>query len=353
LTNVSVLGATGYTGRELLALLARHPHAALTHATTTTRAGMSLAEVHPSLRGVLDGRLEAFDAAAVAADSQVVFSCLPHKESMHAVNALLEANPRLKVVDLSGDFRFHSAADYEATYGVPHVAPGLLTRTAYGVPELHRDAILTSQIVANAGCYPTSALLALAPLARRGLLEGEVLVDAKSGVSGAGATPTPTTHFAEANESVKPYNALVHRHQPEMNEQLHAIAGEGLELLFVPHLVPMTRGLLSTIWCTLREAHTAADVQAVLEEDYTREPFVRVLPPGQLPDTKHSVGTNFADVGFALHANGRRLVIACALDNLVKGASGQALQNFNLLAGHAETAGLLPNPPMAKKVVLE
>lgn len=348
--HVSVLGATGYTGRELLALLAHHPQAALAHATTTTRAGVPLAEAHPGLRHVVDGVLEPFDAGAVASDSDVVFSCLPHKESMGAVAATLAQNPKIKVVDLSGDFRFKDAAAYQAAYGVPHAAPQLLSKTAYGIPELFRDSIRKAHIVANPGCYPTSTLIPLAPFARRGLLTGDVLVDAKSGVSGAGATPTPATHYPEANESVKAYSALVHRHQPEMNEQLAAVGARSTELLFVPHLIPMTRGILSTIYATLTKPHTTDEVQTLLATDYKAEPFVRILPKGELPETKHTVGTNFVDVGFALHTNGRRLVLVSALDNLVKGASGQAVQNLNLITGQPETAGLLPrlralNPP--------
>lgn len=351
--HASVLGATGYAGRELLELLARHPGVDLAHATTTSRPGVALGDVHPSLRGVLEGSLEAFDPAAVAADSDVVLSCLPHKESMAAVKPVLDANPKVKVVDLSGDFRFRDAAAYEKAYGVKHVAPQLLARTAYGIPELFRERVKKAQIVANPGCYPTSTVIPLAPFARRGLLTGDVLVDAKSGVSGAGATPTQGTHFPEANESTKAYSALVHRHQPEMNEQLHAVGGRGVELLFVPHLVPMNRGILSTIYATLARPHTADQVQALLLEDYAKEPFVRVLPKGELADTKNTTHTNFIDVGFALHTNGTRLVLTCALDNLTKGASGQAVQNMNLLTGTPETAGLLPQLKQPKKVVAQ
>lgn len=349
--HVSVLGATGYTGRELLQLLAHHPQASLVHATTTTRAGVALGDVHPSLRGVLPGNLEAFDAAAVAADSDIVFSCLPHKESMGPIAAVLAKNPKAKFIDLSGDFRFKDAKLYEAAYGVKHVAPQLLSKTAYGIPELFRQAIQKATIVANPGCYPTSTVIPLAPFAKRGLLKGEVLVDAKSGVSGAGATPTPTTHYVEANESVKAYSALTHRHQPEMQEQLEAVGGKGVELLFVPHLVPMNRGILATIYCTLTKRHTPEQVQAILTEDYAKEPFVRVLEKGTLPDTKHTTGNNFLDIGFSLHTNGTRLVLVAALDNLIKGASGQAVQNMNLLAGLPETAGLLPQLKTSKKVV--
>lgn len=339
MVKVTILGATGYTGRELLSILSRHPSVALAHATTTTRAGVPIAEAHPSLAGSVSGVLEPFDAAVVANDSDVVLSCLPHKESMVAVAAVLEHNPKLKVVDLSGDFRFKDAAEYRAAYGVPHAAPKLLPKVAYGLPELFRAAIARAPLVANPGCYPTAALLPLAPFAKKDLLEGEVIVDAKSGVTGAGASPTPATHFPEANESVKAYSPLVHRHQPEMEEQLAAL-GADVDVHFAPHLVPMNRGILATIYATLTKPHTPAQVHALLAEAYTKEPFVRVLPPDRLPETKHTTGTNFVDVGFALHSNGTRLVLVSALDNLVKGASGQAVQNLNLISGLPETAGL-------------
>lgn len=338
--SVSVLGATGYTGRELLQLLARHPQAALAHATTTSKPGVALGEAHPSLNGTLPGFLEPFDAARVAQDSDVVLSCLPHKESQKSIAAIVEAKPKVKVIDLSGDFRFKDAADYEAAYGIPHSAPHLLPRAAYGIPELFRDEIRKAPLVANPGCYPTSVLLALAPFAKAGLLEGDVIVDAKSGVSGAGATPTQGTHFVEANESLRPYSALVHRHQPEMAEQLSAL-GADVDVQFVPHLVPMNRGILSTIYATLSKPLTTAQAREHLAKAFAKEPFLRVLPVGELPDSKNTTGTNFCDVGAVVHPNGRRLVVAAALDNLVKGASGQAVQNMNLQTGLPETTGLL------------
>ncbi len=341
-----MLGATGYAGRELLRLLLQHPQAKLVHATTTSRPGVALGDAHPSLRGAIHGSLEAFDAKAVAADSDAVFSCLPHKESQHAVAAILGHNPKTKVIDLSGDFRFKRAADYEAAYGVPHAAPQLLAKTAYGLTELFRSQVAKASIVANPGCYPTATLLPLAPFAKAGLLEGDVIVDAKSGVSGAGASPTATTHYVEANESTKAYSPFVHRHQPEMREQLAAL-GAPLDVHFVPHLVPMSHGILASIYATLRKPLTATEAHDRLAKAYAEDPFVRVLKPDQLPDTKHTVGSNFADIGVA--TTGRRLVLLCALDNLVKGASGQAIQNLNVMAGLPETAGLLPGSPSPLK----
>lgn len=339
--SVSILGATGYTGGELLRLLSRHPRTRLAHATTTSKPGVALAEAHPDLRGVVSGVLEPFDAPTVAAESDVVFSCLPHTESQKAVVPLLKANPKVKVIDLSGDFRFKSAADYQAAYGVPHLGPQYLSQAAYGIPELFRPEIRRARIVANPGCYPTSTLIPLAPLAKAGLLAGDVIVDAKSGVSGAGATPTPDTHFPEANESVKAYKPLIHRHQPEMVEQLTRVAGRLVPIHFVPHLVPLNRGILATIYCTLSKPQTPTKIHALLTDAYPKEPFVRILPQGALPEVRNTTGTNFVDIGFALNGPGNFLVLVAALDNLTKGAAGQAVQNLNVMAGEPETAGLL------------
>lgn len=321
-------------------LLARHPDVALSAATTTSKPGVPIAEVHPDLRGVVDGTLQALDPVLVAESTDFVFSCLPHTESQKAVAELLDHNPKLRVIDFSADFRFRKAADFEATYGVPHVAPKLLRETVYGLPELFRTSIRNARIVANPGCYPTAALVPLAPLARAGLLEGPILVDAKSGVTGAGANPTQETHFPEANESVKPYKAFQHRHQPEMEEQLLASTGKHLPIRFVPHLVPMNRGILSTIYAKLAKPKTVEQVHQTLGEAYAGEPFVRVLPRGALPDTKYTAHTNFLDVGVAVDAETQIVCLTSALDNLVKGASGQAVQNLNLMAGLPETAGL-------------
>lgn len=349
---VAILGAAGYTGGDLLRILSRHPQLAISHATTTSKPGVSLAEAHPDLRGVAEGTLEAFDAKAVASDSDFVFSCLPHTESQKSVAELLRSNPKLRIVDFSADFRFKSAAAFETAYQVRHEAPHLLKETAYGLPELFRSQIKKARIVANPGCYPTATLVPLAPLAKAGLLEGPILVDAKSGVTGAGATPTKETHFPEANESVKAYKPFEHRHQPEMEEQLLAASGTKLDVRFVPHLVPMNRGILSTIYAHLTKPTTATQVHGLLATAYRAEPFVRLLPLGTLPETKHTTGTNFIDLGVALDESTQTLCLVSALDNLLKGASGQAVQNLNLLAGLPETTGLKTKVNLATPEVI-
>lgn len=349
---VAILGATGYTGGDLLRILQHHPEAALSHATTTSKPGVPIGEVHADLRGLVDGQLEAFDAAKVAADSDYVFSCLPHTESQKAVAELVRQNPRLRIIDFSADFRFRDAADFEAAYKVKHQAPQLLRETAYGLPELFRAAIRKAKIVANPGCYPTATLIGLAPLARSNLIEGPVFVDAKSGVSGAGASPTKETHFVEANESVRAYKPFEHRHQPEMEEQLLATSGRTHTVRFVPHLVPMNRGILSTMYVRLSKPQSVEQVRQVFADAYAREPFVRLLPAGTLPDTKHVQGTNFVDIGLAVDPSTSTVCLTSALDNLVKGASGQAVQNLNLMAGLPETLGLKHAVKSATKEVM-
>ncbi|HLE47685.1 MAG TPA: N-acetyl-gamma-glutamyl-phosphate reductase [Candidatus Thermoplasmatota archaeon] len=352
MVRVAILGATGYTGGDLLRILAHHPEASLSFATTTSKPGVPISDVHPDLRGVVDAKLAAFDAATVAAGSDIVFSCLPHTESQKAVAQLMKHNAKLRVIDFSADFRFSRASDFEAAYGVPHEAPELLKQTAYGLPELFRTSIKKARIVANPGCYPTATLVPLAPLARSGLLDGPVIVDAKSGVTGAGANPSRETHFPEANESVRAYKAFQHRHQPEMEEQILATSGHTVDVRFVPHLVPMNRGILSTIYARVAKPKTAEEVHTLLSKAYEHEPFVRLLPLGAQPDTKHTTGTNFVDIGVAADAKNRLVCLTSALDNLMKGASSQAVQNLNLLCGFPETTGLKAVVKLAAKEVM-
>lgn len=337
--SVTVLGATGYTGRELVRILAGHADIVVERVTTTSRPGVPLPDVHPELRGLTDVVLEPYDPAT-AADSDAVVSCLPHKQSM-TVLASLARDYDTKLVDLSGDFRFPDAAAYEAAYGTVHVDAELTGRAAYGLPELFRNTIAGAPLVANPGCYPTGALIGLAPLAAEGLLE-DAIVDAKSGLTGAGASPGPATHFAKANESVTPYKLFTHRHAPEIATHLARVAGAEVPLTFTPHLVPMDRGILSTIYADLAEPLDDEAVRALYEASYVGEAFVRLLPEGAPADTKHVTNTNFADVGLAVSPDGRRVVVSTAIDNLVKGASGQAVQNLNLLFGLPEDTGLLP-----------
>jgi N-acetyl-gamma-glutamyl-phosphate reductase len=335
--NVSIIGASGYGGGEVVRLLVGHPEVRLTHLVAETRAGEPYAEVFPNVRGFVDARTEPLDAAAVAADSDAVFLALPNGMAMGLVPQLGE---RAKVIDLAADFRFQSARTYEQWYKTPHSAEELLEQAAYGLPELHRTRIRRARIVGNPGCYPTAALLAVAPLLSAGLARPEsIVIDAKSGVSGAGRGRGARTHFSEVNENVFAYGTPGHRHTAELEQELQAINPEA-SITFTPHLIPMTRGLLATVYLQSPRPVGRGDVEAVLREAYAGEPFVRVLEGEGLPQTKATLGSNFADLAVRVDPRSGMIVAFAAIDNLVKGAAGQAIQNMNLMCGLPEELGL-------------
>jgi N-acetyl-gamma-glutamyl-phosphate reductase len=333
---VSVLGASGYTGGELTRLLSGHPEVRLVHLTASQHEGRSVGEVFPNLRGAVDQALEPADVGRVGRDSDVVFVALPHGLALQVVPELLAAGAR--VVDLGPDFRLRDPEQYARWYRQEHTAPDLLAEAAYGLTELNRARVRTARLVANPGCYPTAAVLALAPLVQAGLVGGPVVVDAKSGVSGAGRSPSLGTHFGEVNENVKPYNLGTHRHQPEM-EQALADCGAPVRVLFAPHLIPMTRGILATCYVPLSRPVSQDAAGALYREAYGAEPFVRVLEQ-ELPQTKATYGSNFCDVTVRVDPDRGLAVAVAALDNLVKGAAGQAVQNLNVMLGLPETEGL-------------
>lgn len=333
---VSVLGASGYTGGELVRLLSGHPAVELVHLGAFQHEGRPMGAVFPNLRGVVDVTLEAADPGRVGRHSDVVFLALPHGAALRLVPELLAAGTR--VVDLGADFRLKDPLAYARWYKQEHTASHLLAEVAYGLTELYRARVREARLVANPGCYPTAAILALAPLVQAGLVGGPVMVDAKSGVSGAGRSPSAGTHFGEVNENVKPYNLGVHRHQPEM-EQVLAEVGAAVQVLFVPHLIPMTRGILATCYVPLSRATSQEAALALYREAYGGEPFVRVLED-ELPQTKATYGSNFCDVTVRVDGERQLAVAVAALDNLVKGAAGQAVQNLNVMFGLPETEGL-------------
>jgi N-acetyl-gamma-glutamyl-phosphate reductase len=334
---VSIIGASGYGGGELVRLLVAHPHVRLAHLTAESRKAEPYGEVFPNLRGVVAHVTEEADPAAIAADSDVVFFALPNGVPMTMAPRL---GARVKIVDLGADFRFRDPATYAAWYKVDHASPALLADAVYGQPELHREAIRAARIVGNPGCYPTAALIAAAPFVRAGVVERNgIVVDAKSGVSGAGRGASLGTHFSEVNENVKPYNVASHRHAPEIEQEIAHLAGGPMTVTFVPHLIPMTRGILATVYLKLAHGMTAAEAEGLLLEAYAQEPFVRVLPGG-LPQTKATYGSNYCDVAVRVDARARLLIAMAAIDNLVKGASGQAIQNMNLMCGLPERTGL-------------
>jgi len=334
----AVVGATGYAGAELVRILSGHPDVELTVITSRKQAKVAFDSIYPAFNGVVRLACADSDAVVVAGGSDVAFLALPHKASMAMVPPLLDAG--LKVVDLSADFRFKNQAAYEAHYQ-PHSCAHLLARSVYGLCEVYRDQIAGADLIGNPGCYPTSVLLPLLPLVRANLVDpASVTADCKSGVSGAGREATAATHFCHVNESIRPYKVGGHRHTPEIEENISLSAGRAVKITFVPHLVPMTRGMQSTIYATLTEAAAARRIRECLESAYADMPFARLLPEGCFPDSLHVKGTNFCDIGWVVDPGSGRLILMSAIDNLVKGAAGQAVQNMNLMFGFAETAGL-------------
>lgn len=333
---VSIIGASGYGGGELARLLAGHPEVELVHLTAETRAGEAMADLYPNLRGFTDVTTTAVDAERVARDSEIVFIALPNGKAMALATAIL---PHARIIDLGADFRFKDPAVYEQWYKMPHAAPELLDDAAYGLTEFHRAQIRRARVVGNPGCYPTAALLAVLPLLQSGKVSPRgIILDAKSGVSGAGRSATMGTHFSEVNENVKPYNVGGHRHTPEIEQEFAAAAGAPIAVTFTPHLIPMTRGILLTAYLGLLDTLTAEQATAILQEAYAGEPFVRVLT--DLPQTKATTGSNFCDVAVRVDARAGTVIAMAALDNLVKGASGQAIQNMNVMLGLPEEMGL-------------
>jgi N-acetyl-gamma-glutamyl-phosphate reductase len=338
---IGILGASGYTGAELVRLLAGHPEMEVRTLTADRQAGKPLAEVFPHLGGLgLPDLVKVEDADWDGVDA--AFCGLPHGTTQDIVAAL----PRhLKVVDLSADFRLADIGTYAQWYGHPHRAPELQKEAVYGLTELRRPEVAKAQLVANPGCYPTSAQLPLIPLIEARQIESDdIIIDAKSGVSGAGRDAKQGSLYAEVTEGVHAYGIAGHRHAPEIEQGLSAAAGRPVVVNFTPHLVPMSRGILSTIYVRLADGASAEDLRTALATRYRGEPFVRVLGAGQAPQTRHVRGSNHCLIGvFADRVPGRAILLS-VIDNLVKGASGQAIQNMNLMAGFAETAGLEQQP---------
>jgi N-acetyl-gamma-glutamyl-phosphate reductase len=339
-TRVAVLGASGYTGGELVRLLAAHPSLQVTFLGGQTAAGKTLAEVHPHLAQLPIGAevLQAGDPGDVAAAADLVFAALPHGASAELVPPLYEAGR--VVIDLAGDFRLPADA-YPEWYGFDHPTPYLLDQAVYGLPELFADRIAATRLVANPGCYPTPVILGVAPLLAAGLVEpGSIRVDGKTGLSGGGRSGAETLSFAATEDAVRPYRVPRHQHTPEMERGLELATGIAPTVLFVPHLVPTVRGVLVTAYASLVEGATTAALTECLVAAYVGRPFVRVLPPGEMVDSKRTRGTNLVELQAVADPRSGTAVVVGAVDNLVKGAAGQAIQNANLLLGLPETTGL-------------
>ncbi|HEY9268938.1 MAG TPA: N-acetyl-gamma-glutamyl-phosphate reductase [Methylotenera sp.] len=336
---VGIVGGTGYTGVELLRLLAIHTDVELTAITSRGEAGMPVADMFPSLRGYVD--LAFTDPATANLNAcDVVFFATPHGVAMSQAQALLAAN--VKVIDLAADFRLQDTAVFEKWYKMPHSCPDILTNAVYGIPELNREQIKSAQVIGNPGCYPTTVLLGLAPLLEQGLIDLSVpiIADSKSGVSGAGRKAEVSTLFAESSDTMKAYGVAGHRHHPEIHAQLTQLAKTDLQFIFVPHLIPMIRGMLSTIYVKLTAQAKAVDLQALYEQRYQDERFVDVMPAGSLPETRSVRGSNQIRIALHNQADTGYLTLVVVQDNLVKGAAGQAIQNMNIMFGLPEATGL-------------
>jgi N-acetyl-gamma-glutamyl-phosphate reductase len=342
-TKVAVVGASGYTGEELVRLLLAHPDVDLVAATSRQLAGKTLAEVFPRFAHHKEAAALKFSAAdpkQIAHDASIVFLALPHGLAAEFAGPLLSAGAR--VLDLSADFRIKDANVYKEFYGHDHPAPNLLGQSVYGLPEIYRDQIRGAQLVACPGCYPTSILIPLRPLIRRKAIDRKtILIASMSGVSGAGRKVEADYLFSECNESIRPYGVPKHRHLSEIEQELSSLADEKVVIQFTPHLVPVNRGIATTIYTDIADNVVNLNPAVMFAGAYGEEPFVRLLGDERLPDTKHVVGTNFIDIAWKVDKRTNRVVLMSAIDNIVKGASGQAVQCLNLMLGFPETAGLI------------
>ncbi len=334
----AIYGASGYTGQELVRLLCRHPQVEVVAITSRKLTGTPVYGVYPHLRGLTELTFSDLSPQEVAGIADVIFLALPHSNSMQFAPLFLAAGK--KVIDLSADFRLKDKDVYAAWYGL-HSEPGLLYESVYGIPELYRRQIAPARLVANPGCYPTSIILALAPLLKAGWLDtSSIIVDAKSGVSGAGREAQTGLLFCEVDEGFKAYKIGQHRHTPEIEQELSRLAGCDVQITFTPHLLPVNRGILSSIYGTAKSDITAPALRELYEDFFRSEPFVRICREGEFPNISSVRGTNFCDIGFHVDRRMGRFTIISAIDNLIKGASGQAIQNMNIICGIPETTGL-------------
>jgi N-acetyl-gamma-glutamyl-phosphate reductase len=339
---VGVLGASGYTGSELVRLLLRHPNVELVLLTADRRAGQEMRAVFPQFTPFKLPKLVSIDDVDwKKAALDLAFCALPHATTQKVIGDLLDKAPKTKVVDLSADFRLHDVAAYARWYGHEHHAPKLQREAVYGLVEVHRTAIKKARLVANPGCYTSCAQLAVTPLLKaKAIVPEEIVIDAKSGMTGAGRSAKEETLFSEVSEGFHAYGVGHHRHMAELDQEFSAAAGREVVVSFTPHLMPANRGILSTIYLRVTRGQSVEDLHAILSKYYAKEPFVHVLPFGQTPQTRHVRGSNMTFIGVAKDRVPGRAIVISALDNLVKGASGQAVQNMNLMLGYPEATGL-------------
>ncbi len=336
--DVAIIG-DGYTAADLLRLMAGHEQLNPVFIASIDHVGRKIHEIYPHLRGFSDLLCEEEDLNKIKSCCQAVFLAIPHGFSVPIVRELSGAG--IRCVDLAADFRLKDPTLYQEYYDLKHQAPELLPGAVYGLPEIYREQIRKADILANPGCFPTGAILPLAPLLAAGMVERDhIIIDAKTGVSGAGRGPSLINHFCEVNDGVRAYGVGTHRHGPEMEQELTFAAGDQVKVCFTPHLIPMSRGILTTIYARLAPGVDASGVRTVLEENYRQEPFIRILSPGVMPNSKWVYGSNYVDIGVFVDPVSSRVILISALDNLVKGASGQAIQNLNIMLGLEETRGL-------------
>lgn len=336
---VGVLGATGYAGEELVRILSGHKEVKIEMLVSHSYVGQKMSDIYPHLRGVCDIVCEDLDACAAAERCDVVFTALPHGASKEVIPALYAKG--LKVIDLSGDFRYNDVKVYEKWYGETHSNPELLDESVYGLCELHRDEIKKARLIGNPGCYTTCSILGMAPLVKNGYIDNSsIIIDAKSGVTGAGRGLHINYHFCECTENLMAYKVGTHRHTSEIEQELSLLANEEIALSFTPHLVPMKRGIFATCYANLKAQKTTEEIVELYKEFYKGEKFVRVYDAGKLPESNHVSGSNFVDIGVVVDKRLKRVIVISAIDNLFKGAAGQAVQNMNIMFGLDEDTGI-------------
>lgn len=336
---VGVLGATGYAGIETVRLLLRHSGVTLARVVSHSNVGIKISDLYPNLRGICDMEFSALDVDDISENCDVVFTALPHGASKEVIPSLYDKG--LKIVDLSGDFRYDNPAVYEKWYGQPHSAPELLEKSVYGLCELYRDKIKGARLIGNPGCYTTCSITGLYPIVHSGYADNSsIIIDAKSGVTGAGRGLKLPNLFCECTETMKAYKVATHRHTSEIEQELSHAAGEDIILSFTPHLAPMKRGIFATCYINLREKKTTEELVALYKAFYKDEQFITVYDAGSLPEVKHVTGSNRVGIGIVVDERLNRAVIISCLDNLIKGAAGQAIQNMNIMCGLPEGTGL-------------
>ena len=343
MVKIGIIGASGYTSSELMRLLVTHPKdLKIELVTSETFTGQRVDRVLPNLRGFIDLDFEKLEIQSLGNQVDVVILAVPHKVAMEFVPQI--RNQDIRIIDFSADYRLNDQLVYEKWYGIDHTDPSRMPNTIYGLPERYRDLIRGADLVANPGCYPTTSILPSIPIISEQLVElDQIIIDAKSGISGAGSKPKDTTHYPNRESNLVAYGLASHRHTPEIEQELSAINGDEIIVNFTPHLVPMTRGILTTLYFKLKQSMSTQDLLDVYADFYRNEPFIRVLDLGEYPQTKSVLGSNFCDIGLEVDPRTNRAIVMAATDNLVKGASGAVVQNLNLMFGYDETAGLM-NP---------